>query len=83
MANRNKLLCTANPEDQDLLLFWRKSSQRAAQLYDSGIKLWNRTDLRDIEDQLATEAREFVVRSIHGEHVSIPNIMLGAHGPIW
>lgn len=69
--------------NEELLLFWRQSSQRAAELYESGTKFWNKTDLRDIEDQLSTEAREFTVQSINGDPVSTPNIMFGARGPIW
>jgi hypothetical protein len=32
---------------------WRFSSQTAADLYDSGVKLWRKEDLVDIEKQLA------------------------------
>lgn len=64
---------------------WQKSSQTASNLYDNGVKLWTKNDLRDIEQQLAqSETREnFIVRTIDGTLVSIKNPMFGEQFPIW
>ncbi|KAI2468621.1 hypothetical protein F4781DRAFT_397279 [Annulohypoxylon bovei var. microspora] len=64
---------------------WRTSSQRAADLYDSGVKLWRKEDLVDIERQLARSctAEKFTVRRIDGSIVHIKNPMFGVQKPIW
>ena len=64
---------------------WKTSSQRAADLYDSGVKLWRKEDLVDIERQLAQSftARKFTVRRIDGSVVHIKNPMFGVQKPIW
>ncbi|KAI8947705.1 hypothetical protein F4801DRAFT_592403 [Xylaria longipes] len=64
---------------------WRISSQRAADLYDSGVKLWRKEDLVDIEQQLARSytAEKFTVRRIDGSIVHIKNPMFGVQKPIW
>lgn len=64
---------------------WKISSQRAADLYDSGKKLWAKTDLRDIERQLSQSAtlEEFTVRRIDGHLVQIQNPNFGVENPIW
>ncbi|TRX98428.1 hypothetical protein FHL15_000502 [Xylaria flabelliformis] len=47
---------------------WRQSSQCAAGLYDSGVKLWRKEELKNIEEQLAQSCtlRMFTVRSFNG-----------------
>ncbi|KAJ8127596.1 hypothetical protein O1611_g6041 [Lasiodiplodia mahajangana] len=64
---------------------WRTSSQCAADLYDSGAKLWRKEDLADIEQQLAQPctAEKFTVRRIDGSIVHIKNPMFGVQRPIW
>ncbi|KAI0434576.1 hypothetical protein F5Y09DRAFT_235429 [Xylaria sp. FL1042] len=64
---------------------WRTSSQRAADLYDSGVKLWRKEDLVDIEQQLARSytAKKFIVRRVDGSIVHIKNPMFGIQKPIW
>lgn len=64
---------------------WRRSSQSAANLFDNGVKLWKKSDLRDIEQQLAhSEIREvFTVRTIDNTMISIKNPMFGEASPIW
>jgi hypothetical protein len=64
---------------------WKTSSQRAADLYDSGVKLWRKEDLVDIEQQLAQSfiTRSFTVRRIDGSVVHIKNPMFGVQKPIW
>ncbi|KAI0152315.1 hypothetical protein F4776DRAFT_601102 [Hypoxylon sp. NC0597] len=64
---------------------WKTSSQRAADLYDSGVKLWRKEDLVDIELQLAQSctAEKFTVRRIDGSIVHIKNPMFGVQKPIW
>jgi hypothetical protein len=64
---------------------WRTLSQRAADLYNAGTKLWTREDLKDIERQLGqsyTMAR-FSVRRIDGSIVQISNPMFQIQKPIW
>lgn len=63
------------PEDLALTMLWRKSSQKAADLYDSGAKLWKKSDLLDIEQQIAHGSEEFTVRSIEGQLITIRNPM--------
>ncbi|OIW24780.1 hypothetical protein CONLIGDRAFT_636900 [Coniochaeta ligniaria NRRL 30616] len=64
---------------------WRRSSQRAADSYDQGIKLWRREDLADIEQQLAQSrtAEKFTVRRTDGTVIHIKNPMFGVLKPIW
>ncbi|KAI1771529.1 hypothetical protein F4818DRAFT_429316 [Hypoxylon cercidicola] len=64
---------------------WKTSSQRAADLYDSGAKLWRKEDLVDIEQQLAQSctAEKFTVRRIDNSIVHIKNPMFGVEKPIW
>ncbi|KAI0810555.1 hypothetical protein GGR55DRAFT_644384 [Xylaria sp. FL0064] len=64
---------------------WRTSSQRAADLYNSGVKLWRKEDLVDIEQQLARScaAEKFTVRRIDGSIAHIKNPMFGVQKPIW
>ncbi|KAI0476883.1 hypothetical protein F4859DRAFT_514214 [Xylaria cf. heliscus] len=65
--------------------YWKTSSQRAADLYDSGVKLWRKEDLLDIEQQLrqSCTAEKFTVRRIDGSIVHIKNPMFGIQRPIW
>jgi len=64
---------------------WIISSQRAADLYDSGVKLWRKEDLVDIERQLAESIsmEKFTVRRIDGSNVYIKNPMFKVQTPIW
>lgn len=64
---------------------WTISSQRAADLYHSGTKLWRKEDLIDIEQQLtkARDAEKFTLRRLDGSIVHIKNPMFGVHNPIW
>ncbi|EEH37996.2 hypothetical protein PAAG_00917 [Paracoccidioides lutzii Pb01] len=64
---------------------WIISSQRAADLYDSGVKLWRKEDLADIEQQLAHSrtTEKFTVRRIDGSVIHIKNPMFGVQKPIW
>lgn len=64
---------------------WRRSSQRAADSYDQGIRLWSREDLANIEQQLAQSrtAAHFTVRRTDGSVVHIKNPMFGVQRPIW
>ncbi|KGY15675.1 hypothetical protein PABG_11328 [Paracoccidioides brasiliensis Pb03] len=59
--------------------------QRAADLYDSGVKLWRKEDLADIEQQLAHSrtTEKFTVRRIDGSAIHIRNPMFGVQKPIW
>lgn len=54
---------------------WRLSTQRAADIYDSGLKLWRREDLVDIEQQLEESftMEKFTVRRLDGSGVCIRN----------
>ncbi|KFH48287.1 hypothetical protein ACRE_007560 [Hapsidospora chrysogenum ATCC 11550] len=64
---------------------WRESSQRAANAYENGRKLWTKTDLRDIEEQLGDSINRqvFVVRSIDGLDIPIMNPCYGETKSIW
>ncbi|WEW60803.1 hypothetical protein PRK78_006291 [Emydomyces testavorans] len=64
---------------------WRTSSQRAADLYNSGVKLWRKEDLTDIEQQLAQSltTEKFTVRRLDGSLIYIKNPMFGVQKPIW
>lgn len=63
---------------------WRVSSQRAAELYDLGNKLWTREDLKDIEQQLGHSftMRQFSVRRIDEIIIQISNPMFHVPNPI-
>jgi len=64
---------------------WTTSSQRAADLCRSGVKLWRKEDLVDIEQQLknACDAEKFTLRRLDGSIVHIKNPMFGVQKPIW
>ncbi|CAI7652855.1 unnamed protein product [Penicillium palitans] len=64
---------------------WRISSQRAADLYSSGTKLWTRKDLKDVEKQLGQSYTmdRFSVRRIDGSIIQISNPMFQVQNPIW
>ena len=64
---------------------WVTSSQIAADLYESGVKLWRKEDLIDIERQLAQSfsMKTFTVRRIDGTAVQIKNPMFRVQKPIW
>ena len=64
---------------------WTISSQRAADLYNSGVKLWRKEDLADIEGQLAESIsmEKFTVRRIDGSIIYIKNPMFKVQNPIW
>ncbi|KAJ5777268.1 hypothetical protein N7520_000514 [Penicillium odoratum] len=64
---------------------WRSMSQRAADLYNAGTKLWTREDLEDIERQLGQSyARDrFSVRRIDGSLVQISNPIFQVQNSIW
>ncbi|KAI1352570.1 hypothetical protein F5Y01DRAFT_91994 [Xylaria sp. FL0043] len=64
---------------------WKTSSQRTADLYGSGVKLWRKEDLVDIEQQLmqSCAAEKFTVRRIDGSKAHIKNPMFGVQKPIW
>jgi hypothetical protein len=64
---------------------WTASSQRAADLYSSGVKLWRKEDLIDIEQQLAKacDVEKFALRRLDGSIVHIKNPMFGVLKPIW
>lgn len=64
---------------------WMRSSQRATDLYNSGAKLWRKSDLEDIERQLSEcyTTKNFTVRRVDGTTVQIPNPMCGVARPIW
>jgi len=64
---------------------WIASTQKAAELYDAGEKIWHRQTLLDIERQL-TESRtlkKFIVPCLDGSLISIPNPTYGHNKPIW
>ncbi|KAB5560248.1 hypothetical protein GE09DRAFT_1116401 [Coniochaeta sp. 2T2.1] len=77
------------PEETPLLVYgctpWRLSSQRVADLYDSGAKLWTKSDLTDIETQLEQSKTldRFVIRCVDGSQVHVKNPIQGARTPIW
>ncbi|KAL4805373.1 hypothetical protein BDV18DRAFT_140778, partial [Aspergillus unguis] len=64
---------------------WRISSQKAADLYSSGTRLWTKKDLEDIEQQLRQSytMERFSVRRIDGGIVQIYNPMFQVQDPIW
>lgn len=64
---------------------WRISSQRAANLYSSGTRLWTKEDLEDVEQHLGQSytMERFSVRRIDGNIVQISNPMFQVHDPIW
>lgn len=64
---------------------WRISSQRAADLYSSGTRLWTKEDLEDIEQQLRQSyaMARFSIRRIDGSVIQISNPMFQVQNPIW
>lgn len=52
---------------------WRLSSQRAADLYDSGVKLWRKHDLAEIERELGQshDIDRFSLRRIYGSSIQV------------
>lgn len=64
---------------------WILSSQRVADLYASGVNMWSRTDLQNIESQLERSATLdlFTVRGVDGRVVQIKNPLFGVQSPIW
>ena len=64
---------------------WRISSQRAADLYSSGARLWTKEVLEDIEQQLheSYTMERFSVRRIDGSIIQISNPMFQVQNPIW
>lgn len=64
---------------------WRISSQRVADLYDSGTKLWTKDNLVDIERQLEQSATldKFTVKTLDGKQVHVKNPGYGARKLIW
>lgn len=63
---------------------WKISSQRVADLYNSGTKLWTKGDLVDIERQLdqSVSPDRFTVRCVNDEQVQIKNPLFGVQVPI-
>ncbi|KAI0553021.1 hypothetical protein F4679DRAFT_571409 [Xylaria curta] len=61
----------------DYCYSWRTSSQRASNLYESGVKLWQKEDLVDIEQQLAQShvAEKLTVRRLDGRLVYMKNLI--------
>ncbi|KAL3474046.1 hypothetical protein BJX99DRAFT_186269 [Aspergillus californicus] len=64
---------------------WRISSQRAADLYNSGTRLFIKEDLEDIEQQLrqSYDMERFTVRRMDGTIIQISNPMFHVRNPIW
>lgn len=64
---------------------WRLSSQRVADMYDAGTKLWTKSDLVDIERQLENSATldSFTIQSIDGKQLHVKNPLFGIQRPIW
>ncbi|KAI1321565.1 hypothetical protein F5Y16DRAFT_413697 [Xylariaceae sp. FL0255] len=64
---------------------WEKSSQEAADLYNSGVKLWTKESLKDIEEQMAMSSKieYFKLRRLDGSTVSVKNPLFGVETPIW
>ncbi|KAJ6016509.1 hypothetical protein N7540_011100 [Penicillium herquei] len=64
---------------------WRISSQRVADLYSAGTKLFTKEDLEDIEQQLRQSYTmdRFSVRRIDGSIIQISNPMFQVQNPIW
>ncbi|KAK8132187.1 hypothetical protein PG999_000360 [Apiospora kogelbergensis] len=63
---------------------WIDSSQKAADLLASGVKLWLREDLRDIETQLSQwrTHQRFTLRRLDGTKITVPNHIYGVDKPI-
>lgn len=62
-----------------------ENTQKAADLYRSGQKLWIASDLERIEDELAhsKDMPSFTIRRIDGSTVSVKNPMYGIANPTW
>ena len=65
----------------------RLSIQPIADLYDSGVKLWTKEALTDIEQQLErsylSTVDRFTVSGVDGRTVAIKNPFPGVKNPIW
>lgn len=64
---------------------WRISSQRVADLYNSGTRLWTKSGLHDIEQQLERSATldKFTIHCVDGSQVQVKNPHFGAQVSIW
>lgn len=62
-----------------------ENTQKIADLYHSGKKIWIRSDFERIEHELMHWRTQpsFNIRRIDGSVVSIRNPMLGVSDPIW
>ncbi|KAJ5475380.1 hypothetical protein N7539_008446 [Penicillium diatomitis] len=60
------------------------SSQKAADLYGVGARLWRKEDLKDIEHQLSHSytLKQFTVRRINGSTIEILNPFFQVQKPI-
>jgi hypothetical protein len=65
----------------------RLSTQRIADLYNSGVKLWTKEGLLDIERQLEQSRLDtvdrFTVRGVDGRTVHVKNPFPGVKDAIW
>ncbi|KAI3321798.1 hypothetical protein HD806DRAFT_501976 [Xylariaceae sp. AK1471] len=64
---------------------WMMSSQQAADIYYSGVKLWTKTDLVEIEQQVSQSysLEHFTIRCIDGRTILVKNPLFGVKKPIW
>lgn len=64
---------------------WKTSSQHMEDLYFSGAKLWRKSDLIDIEQQLSQfrTIKKFTIRCVDGSVIQIKNPMFKVQRPIW
>ncbi|KAI1801463.1 hypothetical protein F4811DRAFT_564000 [Daldinia bambusicola] len=64
---------------------WKASSQYMEDLYLSGVKLWRKRDLADIEKQLSQfrTLEKFTIRRVDGSIIHIENPMFGVGRPSW
>ncbi|KAI2775932.1 hypothetical protein F4815DRAFT_503866 [Daldinia loculata] len=64
---------------------WKTSSQHMEDLYFSGAKLWRKSDLIDIEQQLSQfrTIKKFTIRCVGGSVIQIKNPMFKVQRPIW
>lgn len=64
---------------------WVISSQRASDLYESGVKLWTKKQLRDIEQDLAETPTKvcFALSRIDGTTIHVSNPLYGVEKAIW
>ncbi len=71
------------PLEEDAHTTWMKSSQKAANLYRDGVKIWTKEGLADIEHQLARNLEIFTICSIDGQEVKVKNPQFGVKWSIW